>query len=557
MLASARMRLWTRLGVGGAVATYVGLATLLALAIPLFIPADETAHVDYAYRLSHGELPIAGSHLHAEFPTLKQRSGTQYVAYHPPLYYALIAPLVRLGTESTHPRIWLLAARGVGIALTVITIVLVAVLARRVFAHWDSARRSQLAVLAAGLVAAVPSMIGATAAIQNDPLELVLVLAAGVCLAGIVRNGITARRAVVLGVVCGLGMLSRVTFVQVLLTCVATVVVVLVLHRDAAEHQTIRQRTFRAAAYLSPVVLGPVLIAGWFYVLNHSRYGTFTGSNIAYDLVSNRHLDARMKDPLHFAFNPFSWWSQLLQVGGEHPAFVATPGTAPRIIATLLAVCLTLGVVAIALRWKSIRPDRESWILLGGLLLVLLISFAEIALHVSHKGSENNRYLIDALPFWGIAFGVALLAIGPRRFPVAAFAVIIAEVFASLNIILTVTRRQHALLDAHHAIGALAASMGNVGVPHPRAVLGLILAVTAAGVIAQCTALVVLGAIHPEGRGEATDVAPAADSPASDLSVPAHIGIRASTRQGGQAGQEQVGHDQNDPRGEDNGQCLT
>jgi uncharacterized membrane protein len=493
---------------------YLGLATLWALAVPLFLPADETAHVDYASQLSHGRLPLAGSPLHAEFPTLGQRSGTQYVAYHPPLYYALIAPLVRFGSGSTHPRLWLLGARAVGILLTVVTIMLVAVLARRVFAHWDTRRRSQLAVLAAGLVAAVPSIVVATASIQNDALELVLVVTAGVCLAGIVRNGITTRRVVVLGVVCGLGMVSRVTFVQVLLTAVATVGLLVVLRRDAAADQPLGRRLGRAAAYLSPIVLAPVLLAGWFYMLNHSRYGTFTGSNIAYDLVSRRSLLPRMSSPLRFALDPYSWWAQLLQVGGEHPATVATPGTAPRIIATLIAACLVLGVVAIALRWKSVRPDRDSWILLGGLLLVLLISFVEIASHVSHKGSENNRYLIDALPFWGIAFGVALLAIGPRRFPIAAFAVLIAEVFATVNIILTIARRQHALLDAHHALGALATSMGHAGIPMPRAVLGVLFVVILAGVLAQCVALTTLGCDSPAAPApqDASQRAATADS---------------------------------------------
>jgi hypothetical protein len=511
---TARVRFWTRVGVGGAGAAYIGLATLLALAVPLFVPADETAHVDYAYQVGHGHLPLAGSPLHAEFPTLGQRSGTQYVAYHPPLYYALIAPLVRFGSGSTHPRLWLLGARAVGILLTVITIVLVAVLARRVFAHWDSARRSQLAVLAAGLVGAVPSMVVATAAIQNDALELVLVVAAGVCLAGIVRNGLSSRRVVALGLICGLGMLSRVTFVQVLLTAIATVGLLLVLRRGAEADPPLRQHIGRAAAYLSPVVLGPLLLAGWFYVMNHSRYGTFTGSNIAYDLVSKRSLLPRMRSPLRFALDPQSWWAQLLQLGGEHPAHVATPGTVPRIIASLITVCLVLGVVAVALRWRSVRPDRDSWILLGGLLLVLLLSFAEIASHVSHKGSENNRYLIDALPFWGIAVGVALLAIGPRRFPIAAFAVLIAEVFASVNITLTLARRQHALLDAHHALGALATSMGHVGIPMPRAVLGVVLGVILAGVLAQCVALIALGRDSPAVRApqDASHRAAAAES---------------------------------------------
>lgn len=77
---------WYRLGLGGSIAVYLGLAALWALAVPLFLPADESPHVDYAYQVAHGHLPSAGTHFDAEFPTLIQHYGGQYVAYHPPLY---------------------------------------------------------------------------------------------------------------------------------------------------------------------------------------------------------------------------------------------------------------------------------------------------------------------------------------------------------------------------------------------------------------------------------------------------------------------------------------
>ncbi|MDQ1721254.1 MAG: hypothetical protein QOI26_988, partial [Pseudonocardiales bacterium] len=296
---------------------YLGLATLWALAVPLFVPADEKEHVDYAYQVGHGHLPLAGGPLHAQFPALGQRSGTQYVAYHPPLYYLLVSPLVRLGSGSTHPRLWLLAVRGFGILLAAASVVLVAVLARRVFAHWDAVRRTQLAVLAAGLVAVVPSMIGATASIMNDPLELILVVVAAVCLAGIVRSGVSLRRVVVIAVVCGLGMLSRVTYVQALVSVIVALTLSLILLPAAGRDPLPRGHRLRqAAGYLAIVAATPALMAGWFYLLNKDRYGSFTGSNVAYQLVAGRQLQPRMSGPFRFAFDPHSWWAQLLQLGG-------------------------------------------------------------------------------------------------------------------------------------------------------------------------------------------------------------------------------------------------
>jgi hypothetical protein len=512
---------WLRIGLAGSIAVYVALAAIWAFAVPLFAPLDESAHVDYAYQVAHGGLPLAGTHYQAEFPTLHQRSGGQYVAYHPPLYYALISPLIRLADPSSHPRVWLLAVRGVGIVLTIGTLLLVAMLAVRVFAKWDRARRYQLAIIAVGLAAGVPSLVAATASIQNDALELFLSLLALVLLAVMARDGLTARRVLVLGLVCGLGMLTRVTFGQVLV--VAALTVVLLAHPrfsarpwPAAAARPRLTILRRQAAYLAPVILGPVLIAGWFYVLNHNRYGSFSGSNIAYQGVAARSLNPRMSNPLHFATDPYSWWAQLVQLGGATSSLVNNPRTVSTVIATLLTVVVVLGLGGLALRWRTFRLDRAGAILLIGLALILLISFAEIASHVSHKGSENNRYLLAALPFWGIALGVLLLALGSRRLPVIPVVIVAAQALGAITLTVSIARRQRLVAGHTGTYDALLTSMRQARVPMPSAMLAGLTALLVAGLLVQLVALVALGRrrVPAEGRTGAVEDRPTSMQPA-------------------------------------------
>ena len=69
------------------------LALLCAWAVPYFGGADERLHLDYAWQLSHGNFPQF--YEGAKVPLYRRPPPVQFVAHHPPLYYALQAPLVR------------------------------------------------------------------------------------------------------------------------------------------------------------------------------------------------------------------------------------------------------------------------------------------------------------------------------------------------------------------------------------------------------------------------------------------------------------------------------
>jgi len=483
-------------GVAGAVVTFLGLALVWMLAVPLFVPADEAAHVDYISQVGHGTLlPVAGQVFTAEFPELGQRSGLQHVANHPPLYPLIVSPLV-IGAEHSHsPRAWLLATRGIGVLLTAFTIVLIAVLARSVTARASRQLRDQLTVLAAGLAATLPSLLAAVGSIQNDALVVMLTTGTLVLLARLLRRGPSPRLLLAISVACVLGMLTRATFAQVFMVAVATVVVLRLWPGLAEFTRPDRERIVRAIGAGLLVTAVTVVGAGWFYLVNKHRYGDLIGENGVHAVAAHRGpIPGASHGMFAYLFWPKGWWIQIEQLGGISAARVNDPGGLAITIGIILSVMFGIGALSLASRWRSWRTlDPAGWLLLAGCLVIFLISFVEIANHVTHRGSPNNRYLLEGLPLWGIGVGAVFLAASPRRFPFAAIAALCAEVVASIAFIVIITRRQTALVKGKDGFDTLATSMDHVGVPASSAVLGVLLAAIACGVVLLGVALLRLG----------------------------------------------------------------
>jgi hypothetical protein len=163
-------------------------------------------------------------------------------------------------------------------------------------------------------------------------------------------------------------------------------------------------------------------------------------------------------------------------------------------LSTVLAVILCASVAAVLFSIARGRQwnDRRGWLLVAGLFVVLAISFAEIAVHATQHGSENNRYLLDGIAFWGVGVGGALLLLGFRRLPLIPLAVMVLGSIGALRYTLFIARRQP-ILAGRGWFDALATSMAHVGLPGARAILGLFIALLVAGLLAQAIALVWLG----------------------------------------------------------------
>jgi hypothetical protein len=86
-------RRFHRIGVGGLVLAIVGAATAFAALSKALYTSDETAHMDYAYQVWLGRLPVFQHGLLFRPPGANVPP-VQWEAQHPPLFYLITAPVV-------------------------------------------------------------------------------------------------------------------------------------------------------------------------------------------------------------------------------------------------------------------------------------------------------------------------------------------------------------------------------------------------------------------------------------------------------------------------------
>jgi hypothetical protein len=159
------------------VATYVGIASLYAIAVPAWQAPDEPAHYNYIHELATtGRLPLLqmGDYDQAyldrltsqRFPPELSIAPLRYEAHQPPLYYVLAAAVFRLTRGE------LLPLRLLSVALGAIFVVLVYAIARMV-----CPQRPLLWPGAAAFVAFLPMHVAMSAAVNNDALAEVVLAA--------------------------------------------------------------------------------------------------------------------------------------------------------------------------------------------------------------------------------------------------------------------------------------------------------------------------------------------------------------------------------------------
>lgn len=402
-----------RLGLGGALALYTGLALLWVFCVPLFGPADERAHVDYAWQVAHGHLPVAGSQFVAEFPQLGQESYVQHVANHPPLYYAITGPVLRLTDAMGHPAAGLYTLRLLNAAATFLTILVIARLAATITAGVRHEVRVAVVVVASVLAAVNPALLAASGAIQNDAPSILLAALVALVIARAARTGMDARAVALVAVLCTLGTLTRVTFLTVVAVAVLFTVALSLwpgLRRRRPDGEALVRAAGRGLAVLAAVVAG----AGWFLLLNLHRYGDLTGGSAVYtlDSVEARHLaPGAGSGPLVYLLHPATWWTQLRQLVAPVPSL--SDGKLRYDLLTMVLVVVLVLAVAAAVRRRGVGPlDRPGAV--GMLLLAVVLggSMAKLAVHVSHRGGANQRYLLDGLGLWAVGGALLLVALG-------------------------------------------------------------------------------------------------------------------------------------------------
>lgn len=390
-----------RLAVLAGVLTGVLLALTVALADAPYATGDEPAHVDYAYQLWHGDLPVFedGLRLRPEGAWLPP---VQWTAQHPPLYYLLIAPLVGPLADAGHPVAAVYAARGVNVLLSGVLVV----------AAWWSARRltrpgSTLPVLVAFLTGSMAAVAHVGGSAYNDLLAATCVTVLLGLVGTAVRRGLDARLIALISLVAAAAALTRLS-AATLAVAVAGVAVV-------AGAVRARQGRGRWGPVVALLLVGPATVlatSGWFYLRNLVLTGTVTGSHFDWALANQnrtvRPVWAVLVDPVTWTRLPdVFWWA------GRQPP--NDPYTITTLVVTaVLLVWTPLVLALVAARRRARRfpptPDvgsaddpgagrTDRLLLLAVPVTAVVVAVTMQVLYAASSGGVYPRYLlVVALP---------------------------------------------------------------------------------------------------------------------------------------------------------------
>jgi hypothetical protein len=389
-------------GVGGAVLTFVSLAAWLLVVYPEMLTSDELFHLDYAWRVGHGELPVFEDGVTA--PGLEAR-GPQRVFVHPPLFYVLLSPVVTPLLDSGDVQGAVRAGRLIVLAIGTLTVIAIAWATGRVLPRFDPV----LVVGTAAAAAVVVPLIGVSAVVFNDGLAvLAATLALGIA-ATMLRRGPTPGRLAALAIVCAAGLATRASFVVVLVPA-ALAVAVAVAPRSRSRPLLVRVLQGMLAAAV--VLIVALLAVGWFYVRNDRLTGNWAGGQPE---IAEARYGRQLRSLVDVATDPQVW---VRGIGGivAQPADPSVDAWPIRVagfatIALISALALGRWVRRVA-RGRATVPD---WLV--ALLLALTVAglAAQLVVYVSIGGRGHPRYLLLATLPMCLLWSLGLLLVRRAR----------------------------------------------------------------------------------------------------------------------------------------------
>lgn len=256
-------------------AAYLGLAAGYALATPRWNNPDEPAHFNYLREVAEtGRLPVLQvgdwdaelleRQKASRFPDDAAIDSIRYEGHQPPLYYLIAGAAYRL-TDGLPLGTQILALKGLSILLGG-GVVASAYAAGRIM--WP--KRPAVALLAAATAAFVPMHTAMAAAINNDSLGNAL--AALTCLALLkgVRTRFDDRTTIVLGLLLGALVLTKLTSYFWVPLALAVVSWTEIEHIRAAGHAASAWSVARRPILATAVAAG---VSGWWLVRNVAVYG--------------------------------------------------------------------------------------------------------------------------------------------------------------------------------------------------------------------------------------------------------------------------------------------
>ncbi|MCB9435346.1 MAG: DUF2142 domain-containing protein [Ardenticatenaceae bacterium] len=380
---------------------YLFVGTLYAAYTPAWQAPDEPAHYNYVRQLAAGKLPviengdydqkyietIVGSRFDPQYSV----APLTYEDWQPPLYYLLQTPVYWLSGGS------LLALRLFSMLLGAGVVALAYGVARRVFPE-----QRWVAATTAVFVAFLPQHLTMLASVNNDSLAELLIggilwVLLGLLEIGDWRSEIGRKRLVTLGVLLGLGFLTKA--MVYLLAPVAGLVVLWRCWGKWGELVQTAVLAFAPALLLGLLLWGRNIIVydGLDIMASAAHNSVVVGQPRTAEWVAKYGVDGTLSRFATTTFNSF--WGQFGWMAVPMPRWVYAP-------LTLFTLLVLIGLL---IHWRhkpAPLPNPQSpisnLILFLTLALTLTLYLGYNLVFVQHQG----RYLFPALIPIGI--GVAL-----------------------------------------------------------------------------------------------------------------------------------------------------
>lgn len=473
--------------VGAVAATH---ALVWALVLPPFQAPDETTHVAYVQALAErGDRPGDGARpeFSSEQRAVMAAIGTERIIRNPaekvpqgaaaqaadaeveraarqearddgggassataqpPLFYAVGAVVYRAAGDAT------LVGRVRAMRMvSVLCFALTAALCALLVAELLPGRR--WAMLVGGLAVALqPVFAFASSAVNPD--ALLATISAAVLLVGVrlVRRGPTVPRAVVLGLLVGAGLVTKLTFLAFAVVGLAALLAVS-LWRTGSPGPGVAVRA--GAAGLGAALVLPAIYAGWLLLEGAPLLPSGRGTpNLPAEQIASRDAGA---------IASYAWQLYLPRLPGQEDAFgflapyhtwlqglVGEYGwldyRASKAVVNLGgAIALVVGGAAALALYRArdaVRRRRREVALLAGFALSLLALVAVAGYDYRRQTGqifEQARYLLPVAGLYGGAFALACAGFGSRWAPrVAAGAAVLFVAHAASGITLTLDR---------------------------------------------------------------------------------------------------------------------
>lgn len=369
---------------------------------------DEAAHLDYVIDVWHGHLPVFEDGLTIR-PPFGVAPPVQWVAQHPPFFYAVLAPIVGPLWDGGHQYAAVLAGRAVNAVFAGASVAATGWAARRVVPG-----RPAVAAVAALVLAGTSMFLLVGGAVYNDLANVLFgALAVGIA-ATALRRGLTTRLVVAGAVVTSLGMLSRLSF-AVFLVAVA---VAFLLARGASP----LRRLVGAAA----VVVAPALAAGWFFVRNVRITGNVAGSHPEW---AAEHLGRSSRSAAQVVADPDFWTGVFSVFKGHletHWQWTWWLLLGPLVLAVVAGVTAVVrgtalrGRRTVARHGSRLDGRTRGDVLADVLVAAMLVAVGALVIagqvqFTTGGGAPNTRYGLPVMPVLAIPMAIGLVA-GLGRF---------------------------------------------------------------------------------------------------------------------------------------------